>query len=64
MSNAIVQFVEMVRERAGIDKKDEPVAHWMFCWQCNQQTDHILIASGRWEIYTCPICGNQQSYKV
>jgi len=62
MSKASVQFVEMVREAAA---QDERVSIRHYCLTCGRTTVHVLTeARGKWERYTCDVCGDQLSYCV
>lgn len=61
MSEATVQFVELVREAHA--KITEPV-YYIYCNECGGRTAHKLKVRGRWEHYSCCACGCQSSYKV
>ena len=64
MSEAVQQFVELVQEAAAKIAKTKQEVHYMYCQDCGGKTAHNLKVQGRWEYYTCRVCGCRKSYKV
>ena len=56
MTSPIVQFVSLVKRAAQTTR--------LFCQTCGKETPHKFTPAGSWEIYTCPVCGMAQSFKV
>jgi predicted RNA-binding Zn-ribbon protein involved in translation (DUF1610 family) len=44
--------------------KAKHVEHNLFCATCGETTNHALHVRGRLEIYTCPVCGNSQTFRT
>jgi predicted RNA-binding Zn-ribbon protein involved in translation (DUF1610 family) len=44
--------------------KAKHVEHNLFCATCGETTDHALHVRGSLEIYTCPVCGNSQTFRT
>ena len=63
MSEAVQQFVEMVRQAVAI-KQDDARRYYLYCQNCGGKVAHNLSVRGEWEHYTCRVCGCQSSYKV
>lgn len=58
-----VQFIEMVREAAAVQKKAPGI--WLFCENCGQVTEHISSRVEELdEIYVCNCCHVEKWFRT